>query len=137
MQDLKITLIQSDLHWEDVGANLAMFEEKIWQIGESTDVIVLPEMFTTGFSMKAAHLAEGLARISGISIPYGADTNIVIFRVPGAAADWVESFRKHGILCGTAIAHDEVRMVTHLDADLEGFETAIAAAGEISREIAR
>jgi omega-amidase len=57
MQDLKLTIIQSDLHWEDIGANLAMFEEKIWQIG-STDVIVLPEMFTTGFSMNASKLAE-------------------------------------------------------------------------------
>ena len=58
MQDLKITLIQSELHWEDIGANLAMFEEKIWQIGEPTDVIVLPEMFTTGFTMNAEKLAE-------------------------------------------------------------------------------
>ncbi len=58
MQDLKITIIQSDIHWEDIGANLAMFEEKIWQIGEPTDVIVLPEMFTTGFTMNAQKLAE-------------------------------------------------------------------------------
>lgn len=58
MQDLKITLIQSDLHWEDIEANLAMFEEKIWQIGNTTDVIVLPEMFTTGFTMNAHKLAE-------------------------------------------------------------------------------
>ncbi|HEY5824800.1 MAG TPA: amidohydrolase [Cyclobacteriaceae bacterium] len=57
MQDLKITIIQSDLHWEDIGANLAMFEEKIWKIGP-TDVIVLPEMFTTGFSMNAKKLGE-------------------------------------------------------------------------------
>jgi omega-amidase len=58
MQDLKITLVQSDLHWEDIEANLAMFEEKIWQIGSTTDVIVLPEMFTTGFTMSAPKLAE-------------------------------------------------------------------------------
>jgi omega-amidase len=58
MQDLKITIIQSEIHWEDIGANLAMLEEKIWQIGEPTDVIVLPEMFTTGFTMKADKLAE-------------------------------------------------------------------------------
>jgi omega-amidase len=59
MQDLKITLIQSDLHWEEIEANLAMFEEKIWQIGNNaTDVIVLPEMFTTGFTMNAGRLAE-------------------------------------------------------------------------------
>lgn len=58
MQDLKITIIQSDLHWEDIEANLAMFEEKVWQIGNTTDVIVLPEMFTTGFTMAAPKLAE-------------------------------------------------------------------------------
>jgi omega-amidase len=58
MQDLKITLIQSDLHWEDTEANLAMFEEKVWQIGNTTDVIVLPEMFTTGFTTAAPKLAE-------------------------------------------------------------------------------
>jgi omega-amidase len=57
MQDLKISIIQTDIHWEDIGANLAMFEEKIWQVGP-TDVIVLPEMFTTGFTMKASKLAE-------------------------------------------------------------------------------
>ena len=51
MQDLKITLIQSELHWEQPEANLAMFEEKLWQIRESTDLIVLPEMFNTGFTM--------------------------------------------------------------------------------------
>jgi omega-amidase len=58
MQDLKITLIQADLHWEDIDANLAMFEEKIWRIGEQTDVIILPEMFSTGFSMEPKKLAE-------------------------------------------------------------------------------
>jgi omega-amidase len=58
MQDLKFTLIQSELHWEDIEANLSMFEEKIWQISGSTDVIVLPEMFTTGFTMAASKMAE-------------------------------------------------------------------------------
>ncbi len=58
MQDLKVTLLQSNLYWENPGANLAMFEEKIWKIREQTDIIVLPEMFTTGFSMNAPALAE-------------------------------------------------------------------------------
>ena len=58
MQDLTITLIQSNLHWENSAANRAMFEEKIWKIGQRTQVIVLPEMFTTGFSMNAGALAE-------------------------------------------------------------------------------
>ena len=58
MNTLKTTLIQSDLYWQDVDANLAMFEEKIWEIEESTDIIILPEMFNTGFSMNVEHLAE-------------------------------------------------------------------------------
>jgi predicted amidohydrolase len=58
MHDLKITIVQSDIHWEDIGANLAMFEEKIWNVSGQTDVIVLPEMFTTGFSMGASRLSE-------------------------------------------------------------------------------
>lgn len=56
--ELKIALIQSDLYWENIEANMAMFEEKIWTITESVDLIVLPEMFTTGFSMNASKLAE-------------------------------------------------------------------------------
>lgn len=58
MRDLKITLLQSDLYWEEIDANLSAFEEKIWQIGQGTDVIVLPEMFTTGFTMNAPALGE-------------------------------------------------------------------------------
>ncbi|MEN7547965.1 amidohydrolase [Rapidithrix thailandica] len=59
MADLKITLIQTALHWENKTANLAHFEELFWQITpQSTDLIVLPEMFSTGFSMNAAQLAE-------------------------------------------------------------------------------
>ncbi len=58
MEDLSITLIQSSLHWENSVANLAMFEEKIWKVEKPTDIIILPEMFSTGFSMKPAGLAE-------------------------------------------------------------------------------
>ena len=57
MQDLNITLIQSDLAWEDKVRNLAIFTKHIRQAPE-TDIIVLPEMFNTGFSMNAAELAE-------------------------------------------------------------------------------
>jgi len=49
--NLKIALIQSALHWEDPFANRAMFGSKIEQIDKNIDVIVLPEMFTTGFTM--------------------------------------------------------------------------------------
>ncbi len=57
MQDLKLTFVQSDIHWHQIEANLAMFEEKIWQIDEPTNIIVLPEMFQTGFTMDTS-LAE-------------------------------------------------------------------------------
>jgi omega-amidase len=56
--NLTLTLIQTNLHWQNAEANRAMLEEKIWQIGQKTDLIILPEMFTTGFSMQASELAE-------------------------------------------------------------------------------
>lgn len=55
---LHLALLQSDLHWQNPTANLAMFEEKIWQIKQQPDIIILPEMFTTGFTMEAKNLAE-------------------------------------------------------------------------------
>ena len=55
---LNIALIQTNLYWKDKVANLAMLEEKIWQIEVAVDLIILPEMFPTGFSMDAAELAE-------------------------------------------------------------------------------
>lgn len=54
---LKVTTIQTILFWEDRAANLAHFETLINGVGE-TDVIILPEMFTTGFSMQSTAMAE-------------------------------------------------------------------------------
>jgi len=58
MPTLNITGIQSTLHWEDKKANLQMFEEKIFSISQPTEIVVLPEMFSTGFSMQPEKLAE-------------------------------------------------------------------------------
>lgn len=58
MSTLHFTLIQTDLHWEDRQANLNMLEKKIFSISEKTEIVILPEMFSTGFSMDAAKLAE-------------------------------------------------------------------------------
>jgi len=49
---LNIALIQTDLYWEDPVSNRKMFEEKIASIPDDVDLIVLPEMFTTGFTMQ-------------------------------------------------------------------------------------
>ncbi len=58
MNELKITTIQSNLHWENKEMNLNMFSQKINDIAESTDLIILPEMFSTGFSMNPKKFAE-------------------------------------------------------------------------------
>ncbi len=58
MQDLSVTLIQTDLFWENPTANLANLEEKIAQISTPTDLIILPEMFNTGFTMNVESVAE-------------------------------------------------------------------------------
>jgi len=55
---MKIALIQSDLYWEDVSKNRNNFESKINQIESEVNLIVLPEMFSTGFSMNALAVAE-------------------------------------------------------------------------------
>ena len=57
-QTLSVTGIQTTLHWENKQANLQMLEEKINSIKEKTELVVLPEMFSTGFSMKPELLAE-------------------------------------------------------------------------------
>jgi omega-amidase len=58
MSALTLTLIQTNLQWEDKKANLSLLEEKIRNIDQKTQVVILPEMFSTGFSMKPELLAE-------------------------------------------------------------------------------
>lgn len=48
---MKVTLIQTQLYWENTEKNLAHFDKLIASISEETDLILLPEMFSTGFSM--------------------------------------------------------------------------------------
>jgi len=57
MENLKITLIQPDIIWENVSDNLQKYSEMISKVDE-TDIIVLPEMFTTGFSMQSEKMKE-------------------------------------------------------------------------------
>lgn len=58
MSSLIVSLVQTNLHWENKAANLAMLEEKIMGIKEKTELVILPEMFSTGFSMRPEVLAE-------------------------------------------------------------------------------
>lgn len=58
MSHLTFSLVQTKLFWEDPSANLSMLETKIRSIQHPTHIIVLPEMFSTGFSMQPEKLAE-------------------------------------------------------------------------------
>lgn len=86
MQDLSITLIQSDLKWQDKSHNLDHFEKCIHAIDGTTDIIILPEMFSTGFSMKPAQLAESL---------------------DGESVEWMKRMAKdkQAAICGSLIIH--------------------------------
>jgi predicted amidohydrolase len=55
---MKIALIQANLIWENPNENRNSFEEKIIAISQSIDLIVLPEMFTSGFTMSPSKVAE-------------------------------------------------------------------------------
>ncbi len=58
MSNIKVTLIQTSLHWENPEANREMLEKKINKIKEPTEIIILPEVFTTGFTMEPANCAD-------------------------------------------------------------------------------
>ena len=59
MEDqLKVAIIQSNLIWEKPKKNRKLFSEKIDSIVNPVDIIVLPEMFTSGFTMNAESVAE-------------------------------------------------------------------------------
>jgi predicted amidohydrolase len=65
MKDLKITLVQPEINWENIDLNLKMYKESLKDIrAGDTDLIILPEMFNTGFSMNASLLAEQMGHKS-------------------------------------------------------------------------
>ena len=63
MQNLNFTVVQTSLYWEDIKANLAHFTLKLENVQE-TDVIILPEMFSTGFSMSTDKLGPDSAELT-------------------------------------------------------------------------
>lgn len=58
MQQLRITIIQTDIRWEDKQGNLRLLHRKLEALCGTTEIVVLPEMFSTGFSMNSQMLAE-------------------------------------------------------------------------------
>ncbi|GGB10903.1 nitrilase family protein [Puia dinghuensis] len=92
---LTITTIQPDLIWEDKAANLRRLETQILSIPGSTELVVLPEMFSTGFSMKPEVLAEPMS---------------------GATVNWMREIaaRRKIILTGSLIIEEEGRYFNRL-----------------------
>lgn len=88
MSALTLTTIQANLHWEDKEANLQMLEKRIDAIQEKTELIILPEMFNTGFSMQPKKLAETM---------------------DGPTVSWMKrmSQKKKAIITGSLIISDE------------------------------
>lgn len=95
MQSLTISLIQTHLHWEDKAANLQMLEQKIMGISQKTELLVLPEMFSTGFSMKPELYAETME---------------------GTSVQWMKrvAAQKKVILTGSLIIEEEQKFYNRL-----------------------
>ena len=94
-KNLKIAVVQVDLAWENVTKNLDNFSEKIENIQEDVELIVLPEMFSTGFSMNATNLAE---------------------RPNGPAFQWMQRIAKtkNAAVTGSVIVEDEGKYFNRL-----------------------
>jgi len=58
--ELKITIVQTNIHWEDKNENMEMFSHIIRDMAQHTDLVILPEMFSTGFSMRPSLIAEAI-----------------------------------------------------------------------------
>ena len=87
MQPLNLALIQTHTHWHDAAANRALFEDWFEQVPQDTDIVVLPEMFTTGFTMASAAVAE---------------------TVDGATLSWMrrQALALDAALCGSVVIED-------------------------------
>ena len=57
-ENLRVSMIQTHIIWEDLNENLGYYGELLRRISGKTDLAVLPETFTTGFSMNVEELAD-------------------------------------------------------------------------------
>lgn len=60
MDSIRITIVQTDIVWEDKQDNLRSLHEKLQALRGTTEIVVLPEMFSTGFTMHSDKLAENI-----------------------------------------------------------------------------
>lgn len=95
MQDLNITLVQTSLEWEDKASNLSNLGKIIDEIKGNSHLIILPEMFNTGFSMHPEKLAENMY---------------------GETLDWMMEKSKliNAVICGSLIIHENEKYFNRL-----------------------
>ena len=88
MQDLRFTLVQPILLWHEIEENLAHFSSLFVSAALHTDVIVLPEMFTTGFTMESSKVAE---------------------QMNGRTHKWMQeqALQHNAVVCGSTVIEDE------------------------------
>jgi predicted amidohydrolase len=94
-QDLNIATIQADLFWEQHEKNLEHFSEKIAAIETGIDVIILPEMFTTGFTM---------------------NTDLISEQSTQQALEWMKAIaeKKNAAICGSIAAKESDKFYNRL-----------------------
>ncbi|MEP0263172.1 amidohydrolase [Dokdonia sp.] len=87
-ETLQVALIQSHLLWENPTANLVNFDALLEDVSDSTQLIILPEMFTTGFSMDPVTHAESM---------------------DGKTVQWLKKWsqKKNAAVCGSIIITDD------------------------------
>jgi predicted amidohydrolase len=90
MQHLKIALIQTEIIWHKVEQNLIRYTQKIDTLSEEVDLIILPEMFSTGFSMHPKGIAETMQ---------------------GTTLQWMQktAVKKNSAICGSIIIEEDNR----------------------------
>ena len=91
---LNICLLQCDLHWEDALKNRTEIDAYLAEV-TGADIILLPELFTTGFSVASTHLAETM---------------------DGETLTWMKTLseKKKAVLCGSVMIEDKGHIYNRL-----------------------
>ncbi|UXI69995.1 amidohydrolase [Tahibacter amnicola] len=101
-QSLRVSLVQGDTRWHDAAANRAYYGEKIRALKGQTDLIVLPETFTSGFTNETLGNAEGmdgesLRWLAGVAAEVGAViTGSLVIRAEDRCANRLVWMRPDG-----------------------------------------
>ena len=103
MQSLKIRAIQTDIHWENSGENLKKLSEMLKHAGPD-ELVVLPEMFATGFSMRPEKVSQSMS---------------------GEIVTWMKQHSRDKLICGTVAIEEAGRFYNRFIACANGDVIAV------------